>query len=52
MDVNATDEDGRTPLHNAIDNNRMEIAELLIARGTNINAKDEYGLVPLHDAAY
>ena len=61
-DVNARDENGRTPLHalggivrgghpypSQID--AKGIAELLIATGADINAKDKDGNTPLHAAA-
>ena len=38
-DVNAKDEYGRTPLHNAASQSQMEIAELLIAKVADVNAK-------------
>ena len=49
-DVNAKDEWGVTPLHNAA---TKEIVELLIAAGADVHAKgDEAGETPLHNAAY
>ena len=46
-DVNAKDEWGVTPLHNAA---TKEIVELLIAAGAEVNAKDKRSSTPL-DAA-
>ena len=43
-DVNAKDDDGWTPLHNA---GTKEVAELLIAEGADVNAKDDDGTTPL-----
>ena len=40
-DVNASDEEGRVPLHFAAANSQKEIAELLISKGANVNAKLE-----------
>ncbi len=46
-DVNATDDDGWTPLHFAAVNGHKEIVELLIAKGANVNAKNGSGETPL-----
>jgi ankyrin repeat protein len=47
-EVNAKDNSGRTPLHEAARHFAKEIAALLIAKGADINAKDEIsGLTPL-----
>ena len=40
----------RTPLDRAIRNEHTEIAELLIAKGTDVNAKSNRGYTPLHEA--
>lgn len=55
-DVNARDERGYTPLHELIpwgktENNRTEIASLLIEAGADVNARTEEGNTPLHLAA-
>ena len=42
---------GDTPLHVAIHRRRLEIAELLLARGADINAANDRGTAPLHNAA-
>ena len=34
-------QDGETPLHRAAYNNRLEVAQALIAAGANLEAKDE-----------
>jgi ankyrin repeat protein len=39
--VNAKDEDGVTPLHEAALWGHNEVAELLIANGAEVNAKDD-----------
>ena len=45
-DVNAKDDEGRTPLHVA-SRGRKEITELLIANGANVNVIDFIGFTPL-----
>lgn len=42
---------GETPLHTAVLEGRIAIAELLIAEGADVNTWDEYGQTPLHTAA-
>ena len=49
-DVNAKDDDGWTPLHQATDEGHKEIVELLIAKGADVNATDEDGETPLDHA--
>jgi len=50
--VNERDEDGYTPLHEAVYNGHFEIAKYLISQGANVNAKDDNGDTPLHEAAF
>ncbi len=50
-DVNARDNDNRTPLHGAAAFNCLETARLLLDRGANANARNRFGLTPLHAAA-
>ncbi|MFC1765249.1 ankyrin repeat domain-containing protein [Planctomycetota bacterium] len=50
-DVNAKDENGRTPLHFAVESAKNVIIEVLLDKGANINAKDKDGRTPLHLAA-
>jgi ankyrin repeat protein len=45
--VNAKNVDGHTPLHFAAMKGHKEIAELLIATGTNVNAKNKASQTPL-----
>jgi len=47
VDVNAKDNDGRTPLHYAAKYATKEVVELLIPNGADVNAKDNYGATPL-----
>jgi len=48
--VNAKDEDGVTPLHEAALWGHNEVAELLIANGADVNAKNDDGRTPLDSA--
>ena len=48
-DVNAKDDKGRTPLHDAAEGGHKEIAELFIAAGADV--KNNLGGTPLHEAA-
>ena len=47
-DVNATNQEGNTPLHRAAIKGNTEIAKALIARGANVNATDLSEWTPLH----
>ena len=50
-DINARVEDGRTPLHVAAENGRVEVVRVLHEHGANIGAEDDEGRTPLHLAA-
>ena len=50
-DVNAKNEDGCTPLHDAAWSGHKEIVELLITAGADVNAGDKNGATPLDLAA-
>ncbi|CAB1329969.1 unnamed protein product [Coregonus sp. 'balchen'] len=50
-DVNALDQERRTPLHAAACLGDVHIIDLLINAGANVNAKDHVWLTPLHRAA-
>jgi len=52
VDVNAKDDDGRTPLHYAAKYATKEVVELLIPNGADVNAKDRFGFTPLREAAW
>ena len=47
-DINATDEDGNTPLHLAERFGLTEIVRALIALGADVNLADNFGDTPLH----
>uniref|UniRef100_A0AAQ4Q1Q0 Ankyrin repeat domain 52a n=1 Tax=Gasterosteus aculeatus aculeatus TaxID=481459 RepID=A0AAQ4Q1Q0_GASAC len=50
-DVNALDQERRTPLHAAACVGDVHILDLLIESGATVNAKDHVWLTPLHRAA-
>uniref|UniRef100_A0A8C3AES2 Ankyrin repeat domain 52a n=1 Tax=Cyclopterus lumpus TaxID=8103 RepID=A0A8C3AES2_CYCLU len=50
-DVNALDQEHRTPLHAAACVGDVHILDLLIESGATVNAKDHVWLTPLHRAA-
>jgi hypothetical protein len=41
--IDAADVEGFTALHRAVWNDRLDVAELLVARGANIHARNAYG---------
>jgi ankyrin repeat protein len=47
VDVNATQSDGTTPLHWAVDREQTEIVQMLIRAGANVKAANRYGATPL-----
>ena len=47
VDVNATQPDGTTPLHWAVDRDRPDIVQMLIRAGANVKAANRYGVTPL-----
>ena len=49
-DINAKDNDGRTPLHVAVREDQKEVIALLIDNGADIEAKDNNGTSPLNVA--
>ncbi len=46
-DLEADDEDGRTPLHAATERRHLECLECLIGKGSDLEAKDNEGRTPL-----
>jgi len=50
--LNAVDDGGYTPLHEAAYNGQIEILDYLIAKGANLNATSASGSTPLHGAAF
>lgn len=49
--VDAVDEDGATPLHEAVQVNNLELVKLLLDKNADINKPDNDGYTPLHVAA-
>lgn len=49
-DVNATIENGYTPLHLAAGRRDAPLIEVLLKHGANVNAADQRGATPLHSA--
>jgi len=50
-DPNVRDEEGRTPLHQAVLGNSVGLIGLLLEAKADVNAGDEHGWTPLHFAA-
>lgn len=50
-DINHTDYNQRTPLHNAANDGNLQIVELLITHGASLEATDRHGRTPLNLAA-
>ncbi|MDR2419627.1 MAG: ankyrin repeat domain-containing protein [Treponema sp.] len=50
-DINATDEQGRTPLYRAVENQDAELAAFFIAMGALVDKTDKQGQTPLGVAA-
>ncbi|ORV15353.1 ankyrin repeat domain-containing protein [Mycobacterium celatum] len=52
LDVDAVDDDGRTPLHRAIDLGAQDLAVFLVSIGADVNLRDRWGNTPLWRAVY
>ncbi len=50
-DINAKNEDGRTPLHLAANRGPGDLIEFLVSHGADRNVKDVRGQIPLHEAS-
>jgi hypothetical protein len=46
-DVNQRDEYGRTPMHWAVEEGKLEVVDLLAGEGADINARDALDMTPL-----
>lgn len=51
ININQLNEFGQNPLYEAVVENNLKIAELLIANGINVNHQEKKGQTPLHYAA-
>lgn len=49
-DVNATDYDGRTPLHSAAARDSVDVVRILLDAGADVNVQNNAGETPLYDA--
>jgi ankyrin repeat protein len=49
--ANATEADGTTVLHWAVDRDDLAMAELLVRAGANVKAANRYGVTPMYSAA-
>lgn len=47
-DVNAKDNEGKTPLHDAIVSGHPEVTQLLLRHKADVNARFVQGTTPLH----
>ena len=52
VDVNATDDQGVTALHGAVQNGHNTVIQFLADKGANLNAKDKAGRTPMSLAKY
>lgn len=50
VDIDAQDENGRTPLHIASYLGQLKAVKLLVKKGANVNARDNGGWTPLHSS--
>jgi ankyrin repeat protein len=49
-DLNAQDDEGRTPLHIAAEHDRVDICALLISKGAQLTIPDKKGILPFETA--
>jgi hypothetical protein len=47
IDINTTDNDGKTPLYSASENGHKNIVQLLVDAGADVNKVDKYSYTPL-----
>ncbi len=52
LDINAGDDDGKTPLHQAIDLGAEDLALSLVEAGADVDVRDRWGNTPLWRAVY
>jgi ankyrin repeat protein len=52
VDLGVVDDDGRTPLHRAIDAGAEDAGRLLVDAGADVNRPDRWGNTPLWRAVY
>lgn len=50
--INYSDNDGYTALHRACYEDKLEVAQILIANGAEVNAKTDESWTPLHSACH
>ena len=51
VEVDKTNNYGRTTLHGASRNGHLEVVNVLVAAGAEVNKTNKYGSTPLHDAS-
>ena len=49
-DLNVCDYDGRTAMHLAACNNKLDVLKFLLSHGGKLSPRDRYGFTPLDDA--
>jgi ankyrin repeat protein len=52
LDLDAVDDDGRTPLHQAIDLGSEDLAVSLVRAGADVHRRDRWGNTPLWRAVF
>ena len=48
-DIEIKDQNGRTPLHDAVKKNHLAVVDLLLNHGANVHSKDNSSVTPLHE---